>query len=314
MASGVVQMNRQKGVILLAFFAVLFIAGVGVFISVLDSNAITQRRNSTTMAALNEAKASLIAYATLYSDYYSATNAGPGYLPCPDTNGNGDENAPCGSNSLGRLPQSITLPTSAKIFRMSSYNADIDQQFWYSVADNFRRSPLGVINSSTITTTTVDGQPRIAAVLIAPGPATGSQSRPSNNSNRYLEDANSTAPIFVTSTAVNPDLFNDRVLAITIDEIMVPVTRQAANLIKLELDAFHVINLRYPADQVEFDANIAPTTPWFVANLWQANSNYTRVDDNTATLTFTGCVNINYTLDYNPPNTPDDLSRIGLRC
>lgn len=316
MITGSVQVKRQRGVILLAFFAILFIAGAGVLISMLDSNAATRRRNLNTMAALSEAKEFLIAFATLHATYYSATNAGPGYLPCPDTNGNGAENAPCnGALHLGRLPQSIVLP-NGNIYSFSNYNAELDEQFWYSVANVFKHNPRGVLNSSTAgtTTTTLDGQSRIAAVLIAPGPPNASQSRPSNTSNRYLEDSNTTAPNFVSSMAVNPELFNDRVLSITIDEIMVPITRQVADLLKTELDAFHGTFLRYPTDQAEFDLNIAPTTPWFVANAWQANSIYARVTDDQAVLTFTGCTNISYTVNFNPPNPLDGLRRTGLRC
>jgi hypothetical protein len=124
---------------------------------VLDSNAVVQLRNNT-MVALREAKSSLIVYATLYAEYYNATNSGPGYLPCPDTNGDGDENAPCGANILGSLPQSIALPTLGKNFPLSTFNASIDERFWYSVADNFRRSPLGVLNSSTTSATNLDGR------------------------------------------------------------------------------------------------------------------------------------------------------------
>ena len=308
-----VRIRRQRGVILLAFFAVLFIVAAGVFISVLDGNAVTQRRSNNISAAMREAKESLIAYAALYAEYYNATNPGPGYLPCPDSNGDGAENLPCGANSLGRLPQSIVLP-NGNIFSLSNYNADVDEQFWYSVADNFRRSALGVLNSATISGTTLDGQGRVAAVLIAPGGANASQARPSNNSSRYLEDSNTTAPSFVSSTAVNPDLFNDRVLTITIDELMGPITRQVADLLKTELDAYHVLNSTYPAN-IDFTAvNIAPTEAWFIANAWFANSNYVQVSNNEATLTFTGCPNISYTVLYNPPNTPNDLRRTGLRC
>jgi type II secretory pathway pseudopilin PulG len=309
------QLSRQRGFALLALFAILFIAGAGVLISVLDSGAVTQRRNSNTMEALSDAKEALIAYATLHAEYYSATNSGPGFLPCPDRDGDGNEDAPCNATSqqLGRLPQSLVLP-GGNTYLFSNYNADIDEQFWYSVADNFKRDTGGVLNSSTLSGTTLDGQGRIAAVLIAPGPPHASQSRPSNNSNRYLEDSNTSAPIFVTNTAVNPDLFNDRVLAITIDEIMAPITRQVANLVKTELDAFHVANLRYPIDQAEFDLNIAPASLWFVTNGWQAQSNYSRISDDLATLSFTGCANISYTVEFNPPNTPNDLRRTGLRC
>ena len=313
MTSPAMQIKRQEGVVLLAFFAILFMAGAGVLISVLDSNAVAQRRSNNTSMALREAKESLIAYATLYAEYYSATNPGPGYLPCPDSNNDGSENSPCAANSLGRLPQSITLP-NGNFFALSNYNANIDEQFWYSVADNFRRSPLGVLNSSTISGTTLDGQGRIAAVIIAPGPANATQSRPSNASSRYLEDSNTTAPSFVSSAAVNPDMFNDRVLAITIDEIMGPITRQVANLLKTELDAYRAANLTYPADIDFTPANIVVAEAWFNANNWFANANYAQVSSNEATLTFTNCPNISYTVLYNPPNTPDDLRRTGLRC
>jgi len=313
MASTALPNKRQQGVILLALFGILFIAGAGVLISLLDGNAIAQRRSNNTSIAMREAKEALIAYATLYAEYYGATNSGPGFLPCPDSNGDGIENVPCAANSLGRIPRSITLP-NGNFFPLSNYNSSIDEQLWYGVADNFRRSPLGVINSSTITGTTLDGQGRIAAILIAPGPPNSSQSRPSNTSSRYLEDSNITAPSFVSSAIVNPGLFNDRVLSITIDEIMGPITRQVAYLLKTELDAYRVVNLAYPADADFTPLNIAPAEAWFTTNSWFANANYVRVSNDEATLTFTGCPNISYTLLYNPPNTPDDLRRTGLRC
>lgn len=319
MASGVRQIRKQRGVVLLALFAILFIAGAGVLISVLDSNAVTQRRNNNTASGMRDAKEALIAYATLYGEYYSATNAGPGYLPCPDSNNDGLEDNPC--VSLGRLPQSIVLPLpNGSIFSLSNYNADIDEQFWYGVADVFRRDSLAGLNSSTISGMTLDGQGSIVAVLIAPGPSNGTQSRPSNVSSRYLEDGNTAAPSFVSSAIVNPELFNDRVLTITIDEIMGPVTRQIADILKVELDVYHAANLQYPADQTAFDnLFIAPAIPvpvpaWVTANGWLAISNYTYVSDDRATLTFTGCANIIYTVDYSPADLPGDLTRRGLRC
>lgn len=315
MISGEKPIKRQQGVILLAFFSILFLAAASVLISVLDSNAVEQRRSENTMQALKEAKQSLIAYAALYSDYYNPVNPGPGALPCPDTNGDGDENANCGLLTLGRLPESITLP-SGELFPLSNYNTDIDEQFWYSVADNFRRSSLGTINSTTASLMSLDGRNRIAAVLMAPGPANDGQARPSNNSNRYLEDSNTAAPDFVNSTAVNPELFNDRVLAITVDEIMLPITRKVADILRGELDAFHAIAMRYPTD-LEFAAwlgALATLPAWFTANGWDVVTNYVQNTDDQATLIFTGCPNISYTVSYNPPSSPDDLIRIGLQC
>lgn len=305
--------RRQRGVILLAFFIVLFLAAAGAIITVLDNSTLTQQRSSETMVALRQAKEALIAYATLYADNYSATNAGPGYLPCPDTNGSNAENAPCGANSLGRLPTTIILPSGSN-FSLSEFNNDIDEQFWYSVDNNFRRNPLGVLNSSTGSTITLDGQGGIAAVILAPGDITGSQARPSNASDRYLEASNTNAPTFVSSDAVDPTNFNDRVLTITTDEIMTPVTRRVADIIKRELDVFHVANSRYPTDQAEFIANIAPAEAWVAANAWLGNSNYVRVNDDQASLTFTGCANISYTVNFAPPDSPDDLRRVGSQC
>jgi len=311
-----VSVARQRGVILLTFFIVLFLAAAGVIISVLDNNTVNQRRNDNTANAMREAKEALIAYAVLYSEYYSVAGSGPGYLPCPDSNGNGLENAPCGANSLGRLPTSITLPSGSN-FPLSSYNSNIDEQFWYSVSDTFRRSPQGILNSTALSAVTLDTENRIAAVIIAPGPATGTQARPSNAASRYLESSNTSAPAFVRSDPVNPALFNDRVLPITIDEIMTPITRKIADLVQVQLDAFHLLSpTGYPLTQLDFNAVllIAPLPAWFNANGWPLITNYTRVSNDQATLTFTGCANISYQLFYSAANLPANIRRVGSQC
>jgi len=312
MVSGAVRIKRQQGVVLLAFFVLLFLAGAGVLISVLDNNAVVQRRNNDTVSALREAKEALIAYAVLYSDYYVA--AGPGYLPCPDSNGDSSENINCGPDSLGRLPALITLPSGSD-FLLSSYNSNIDEQFWYSVSNTFRRGALGILNSAVPSTLTLDAQNRIAAVLIAPGPATGNQARPSNTSTRYLEDSNSTAPSFVSGALASPELFNDRVLAITIDEIMMPITRKVADVLQEQLDAYHVLMLRYPTD-LEFGPwlLLAPLPAWFTVNQWNVVTNYVQDTDDQATLSFTGCPNINYRLSYAAVDSPASITKIGARC
>lgn len=315
-SGSIVDSRRQRGVILLAFFIVLFLAAAGAIITVLDNNTVNQRRNDNTAAALREAKEALIAYAVLYSEYYSVAGSGPGYLPCPDSNGNGLENAPCGANSLGRLPTLITLPSGSD-FPLSTYNNNSDEQFWYSVSDTFRRSPLGVLNSTANSTVTLDTQSRIAAVIIAPGPATGAQARPNNAAANYLEASNTSAPSFVSSDAVSPALFNDRVLPVTIDEIMTPITRKIADIVQIHLDAFHVLSpAGYPLTQLDFDAMmvLAPVPAWFNANGWPAITNYTRVSDDQATLTFTGCANVSYQLFYSVADSPANIRRVGSQC
>lgn len=310
-----VSARRQRGVILLALFVVLLLAAAGAIITVLDNNTVNQRRSDNTAMAMREAKEALIAYAVLYSENYALAGSGPGYLPCPDSNGNGAENVPCGVNSLGRLPTLITLPSGSD-YPLSSYNDAIDERFWYSPSDSFRRSALGVLNTSVVSTLTLDAQNRIAAVLIAPGPATGVQARPSNSSTRYLEDSNTTAPSFVSSDAINPDLFNDRVLAITIDEIMTPITRKVADLLQVHLDAYHVLTTTYPLTQLDFDAMLllAPLPAWFTANQWGLVTNYTWNSNDQATLSFVGCANISYQLNYSAVDSPINIRRLGSQC
>jgi hypothetical protein len=159
---------------------------------------------------------------------------------------------------------------------------------------------------------TLDGQGGIAAVLIAPGSKTEAQSRPSNLSNGYLEDSNTTAPSFVSSDPLDPDNFNDRVMTITIDEIMSSVVRIVADIVKTELDGFHVMNSEYPLDQAAFEAGIAPAAPWFAANYGPGTGvvTYTRITGDSASLTFAGCDNISFQLDF----APSAITQTGSRC
>lgn len=309
--------RKQRGVVLLLFFLVLFLAGAGAIIAVFDGNTPKIRNNTDTMLALRQAKESLISYAVFYADNYSVSGDAPGYLPCPDTNGDGFENTPCNAaNPLGRLPASIVLPAPLNsTIPLSNYNNDIDEQIWYSVADNFKRDPsAAVLNTSAVTTMTLDGQGGIAAVLIAPGPITGGQTRPSNNSNRYLEDSNTSSPSFVTRDPIDPDNFNDRVVVITVDEIFTPIVRILATAVKTALDAYHVANARYPLTQLEFDGGIAPAEPWFAGSYGSAAApgvvTYTWVTNDRASLSFTGCDNISFLLDFNP----SAIVQTGSRC
>ena len=50
---------RQQGIALLVFFIVIFLAGAGAIITVLDNNIPRLRRSTDTMIALREAKEAL---------------------------------------------------------------------------------------------------------------------------------------------------------------------------------------------------------------------------------------------------------------
>jgi len=255
--------GRQRGIVLLLLMALLFAVGAVGVMAALTNNQANQRSSNELFLAMNQAKESLIAYAVMHGDYYSATGAGPGHLPCPDTNGNGGENTPC-ATTLGRLPQAITLP-SAAIMPLSDHNSDIDQQFWYALSTAFRRSPVGIANTASAGSITVDGQTGIAAIIIAPGDIVGSQSRTNNTASNYLEAGNATGPTYVTSYAVDPTNFNDRIVRISVSELMSPVTSRVVEVMRTRVQAYRVANGVYP-NAAAFPAAMAGAPAWPVLN------------------------------------------------
>ena len=243
--------RHQRGVILLLMVSVLLLAGVSMLMRVLSNNEVSLEEGTNTTNALSKAKEALISYAVHYADYNGASSAGPGHLMCPDTNGNGAQNDPCPNAPIGRLPTSITVP-SGDVYPVSSYYNDIGQQFWYTVSRNFLRLPTAALNTTSVGNLTLDGRGGIAAILIAPEPANATQTRNNNNSLNYLEAGNVAGPDFVTSDPLDPNNFDDRVIAITLSDIFSPVTARVAEVIRFQLDDFHAISGGYPADQNEF--------------------------------------------------------------
>ncbi len=306
------QRRAQQGVIILLMFVILFMAGASLFITYAGNNVVAFQSNDESVSALRDAKAALIAYAVLHGEHYGAAGAGPGHLPCPDTNGNGSENTPCGNNALGRLPQSIVAPTSGDTIQLSDFNYGVDQQLWYALANPARRTPVSAFNTTTATTHTLDGQTMVA-VLISPGQALGSQSRPSNNRTNYLEGTNTAGTSFVTNNGNGPDVFNDKALGITVNDIMEPVTARVAETIKTELDTYHGVNGQYPPDNAEFLTAIATAPAWFATNSWNdtaAVTTYAQLTADTASLIFTGCGGLTYTLN----NATGTITRAGTGC
>ncbi|MDA1372407.1 MAG: hypothetical protein O2971_16805 [Proteobacteria bacterium] len=306
---------QQRGVILLILSMLILMTGASVFINVMNNNLVEQRNSLDTARVLNDAKDTLISYAILHSDYYGAAGAGPGHLPCPDTNGDGVENTPCAFNALGRLPRSVVLP-STSVLPISTANDATDQQLWYALSNAFRRLPAGALNTTTAGTLTLDGQAGIAAVLIAPGEILGSQTRRNNTNSNYLEAGNAGGQNFVSNDAADPDNFNDRVLAISITEILSPVTARVAEAIKLELDNYHAVDGAYPDDTsfddpllVDYATALAAAPAWLANNGWIANSTYTKLSADTATVAFTGCG-----ITYSLAESALSVTRTGAQC
>lgn len=300
----------QQGVVLLVLAMILFMSGAGWLLTALTNNQITRQGEEVTAIALKAARDQLIAYAVMHGDYYPATQVGPGHLPCPDVNGDGVEDIPCAANTPGRLPLSFNLPTAA-VMPLSDYNSGIDQQFWYVVSPAFKRAPFGVANTTSAGAITLDGQAGIAAVLLAPGEAVGTQARVNNTSSNYLEAGNVTGPNYVSSDALTPANFNDRVLALTVRDLMSPVTARVVEAMRSQIIAFQVLNGFYPVNGADFATAMATAPAWLLNNQWQqpAVTTYTVLTPTTATIQFTSC-NIIYTLDY----VANTITKNGARC
>ena len=111
--------------------------------------------------AMIQARQSLLSYTSLYPYMYGPSGAGPGHLPCPDTDSQssvssqrpfaGDSpNPPCGSShsSSGHLPRHVSLPGNRYAFHSEPY-----QHFNYTVYAHVVNNPVNrAVNPSLVVT------------------------------------------------------------------------------------------------------------------------------------------------------------------
>src|SRR3972149_987667 len=183
--------GRQSGAALLALVFVVVVTST--YVLVLRLNAATRpyMREQHSLARLQDAKQALLAYAVVYPELPGTTDltAGPGHLPCPDTDNNGNPDPPCGSAPTsvvtGRMP-------GGKYLGISDYQDNSGERLWYALSGNFRNNPkLQPMNSDTPGQLSVDGVTDVVAVIFAPGSPTETQTgRPSSAINDYLEGEN----------------------------------------------------------------------------------------------------------------------------
>ena len=109
--------------------------------------------------ALQTARQALLTYAALYPWLYGPRGAGPGHLPCPDTDeqtmapwsqaSNRDgPNPPCGSeaSATGQLPRHVNLPGHRYVFHVEPY-----QRLEYRVSSDMINNPVNrIVNDAVI--------------------------------------------------------------------------------------------------------------------------------------------------------------------
>ena len=220
-------LDSQRGAALLALVLALALGSGLMTIEWLEAAARSTHAARRTEAALAAAREALIGYAASYPDQHSDRH-GPGYLPCPDTSGNGSPNTPCRAVSLGRLPW--------RRLGLHDPRDGAGERLWYALdrrfrANGYKHRPL---NSETAADLVVDGRGGIAAVILAPGPALPSQDRARDRFDpaQYLEGGNESPGDGTYASRGAPpslpnDRFNDRVDAISRDELMAAAGRRA---------------------------------------------------------------------------------------
>lgn len=250
--------KHQTGVALLLFILVLVLGASTLLVSKLNKASAQYYRDDLTMTALMKAKEALIGYAVSYPDIVNPA-FGPGYFSCPDTNGNGSPNPPCGTIAppadfpVGRLPW--------EFIGLEDIRDSAGEQLWYAVSDNYRNNPKSNLpmNSELPGQLSLDGANDIVAVIIAPGSSFNGQNRPSNNVNDYLEgDNNNGDANFITNAAGN---FNDQVIAITRQELMEVVEKRVLGEVDQTLTTYQVNHISYPWLSTFFDPRSLNTTP-----------------------------------------------------
>jgi type II secretory pathway pseudopilin PulG len=236
----VVKYKSQNGAALLVFMLALVIATSYALVTKLNAATKSQARQLATSRVLAEAKQALISYAVTYPDRSGTTDstAGPGYLSCPDTDNDGSPNAPCGVNSVGRLP--------GEFLATNNYLDSTGERLWYAVSDNFRNTNIKFqpLNSETPGQLNVDGINDIVAVIIAPGePVNAQVNRPSNNIADYLEGDNATTGD--DSFTLNSG-GNDQLIYITRQELMAAIEKRVLGDVKTALETYKATAGAYP--------------------------------------------------------------------
>ncbi|MEX1058407.1 MAG: hypothetical protein WED11_11790 [Natronospirillum sp.] len=320
--------TRQQGVALLLLMMILFATGTSLFLAGMNNRSpyLDQREEVQRQLAL--AKEALLAYAVNYADI-SNTGKGPGRLPCMDENHDGMPDASCTHflgyemfifhrdyyySRVGQLPASLFLPGSGSPYLINRHYEGINQQFWYGVSWKYRESGTRPINSTMpgghySITGHVD---EMVAVLVAPGDALASQNRNSTNIANYLElDTSRNIDNrygWRFGSGNNAEDFNDIVVGISRRELMLGVTARVTAEVKQQLDAYHNIEGRYPANNTEYETSLAGIASWFNDDNWDGVNNYNQVSPDEATLSFDGCA-IVYTL-----NVVTGTTRAPNRC
>lgn len=200
-------------------------------------------RAQRTAAALALARDALIGRA-------AADNIRPGSLPCPDVNNDGTADGAFGNCTryLGRLPwRTLGLP---------ELRDGWGERLWYVLSSAYRDNASGgPLNSDTpgaLTLRNASGTVLAAdvpALVIAPGPVVGGQSREPGNQSlaaMYLEGENANGDAAYVAAPASAG-FNDTLLAVGREDLFRLVIVRVAKEARDGLERYRAAHQYYPA-------------------------------------------------------------------
>lgn len=249
--------SKQNGQALLAMVIIFIAASAYVLVTKLNANARQYSNQSSNQAVLNEARAALIGYALNFPEIDATSPGdpinGPGYLPCPDKDNDGDADSPCAlagptNFTIGRFPY--------KSLEVSELRDRSGARLWYALSENYRNNPqLEPLNSETPGQLTVNGNGDIVAVIIAPGAPLGNQNRDPTDTTitteiaNYLETENNDLDLGFNSidpSVIDVSDFNDRLITLTRQELMAVIEKRVLGEAKTVLTTYKATAGAYP--------------------------------------------------------------------
>ncbi|HEV8646527.1 MAG TPA: hypothetical protein VGR01_13275 [Burkholderiales bacterium] len=269
----------QRGQIIILTVLILVLGAGFLVFSMASSRSIANQRAAETGAALAQTRQALMGWSASRTPVTGSLTIRPGELPCPDMNNNGlDDDGSCSGGAIGRVPwKTLDIPEPVD---------GSGETLWYAIAGAFRyknvnpqpitsdtQGNLTVYHNSSATVLTS----KAIAVLFAPGPPVGAQSRGSttavcattgttiprqNCAANYLEatgggnNAQTGGPFIQAETSVT---FNDQVLAITNADLMPIVEQRVAREMMSLLQRYKIATGDYPwADRADGKSNGPP--------------------------------------------------------
>lgn len=172
--------STQRGAALLLTALIMVVSLSALLLAGLNGSR-PDAKQAENLTVLNTAHEALVGYALSYADMHA--NRLPGHLPCPDADGDGLADTPCGAageSAIGRLPwRTLGLPPLRDI---------AGECLWYVVSGTYKEDPVSGLS------TDADGQflihdangvvklgnsplDRAIAVVFAPGKVVQSQVR-----------------------------------------------------------------------------------------------------------------------------------------